>query len=45
MFKTNRPTLILTRGIPGSGKSTLAALIGFMTGTPIIEADHYFIDD
>ena len=44
MFETNRPTLILTRGIPGSGKSTLAALLGFMAGTPVIEADHYFVD-
>lgn len=44
MFETNRPTLILTRGIPGSGKSTLAALLDFMTGTPFIETDHYFVD-
>ena len=36
MFETNRPTLILTRGIPGSGKSTLAALLGFMSGAPSI---------
>ena len=45
MFENNRPTLILTRGIPGSGKSTLAALLGIMTGTQFIEADHYFVDD
>ena len=44
MFESNRPTLILIRGIPGSGKSTLAALLKYMAGLDQIEADHYFID-
>ena len=44
MFESNRPTLILVRGVPGSGKSTLATLLGIMSSTQFIEADHYFID-
>lgn len=45
MFESNRPTLILTRGIPGSGKSTLAAVIQQLAGIRSIEADYYFIDE